>query len=91
MQHKDLKTALLAKTVGNVIKDFRTNEIGISINKFAREFDLDIGNTSRIEKGSTDVKFVTLWKISEGLGIKPSRLVKIIEDKLGNDFHFYEE
>ncbi len=91
MQHKDSKTALLAKTVGNVIKDFRTNEIGISINKFAREFDLDIGNTSRIEKGSTDVKFVTLWKISEGLGIKPSRLVKIIEDKLGNDFHFYEE
>ena len=37
MQHKDSKTALLAKTVGNVIKDFRTNEIGISINKFARE------------------------------------------------------
>ncbi|MBO5947995.1 helix-turn-helix transcriptional regulator [bacterium] len=91
MQYKDAKTTLLAKTIGSVIRNFRTNKVGSSINKFAREFDLDIGNTSRIENGSTDVKFVTLWKISEGLGLKPSALVKIIEDKLGTDFHFYEE
>lgn len=47
-------------------------------------------NTSRVENGTTDVKVVTLWKIAEALNIKPSKLFKIIEIKLGKDFQFYE-
>ena len=61
-----------------------------SLNQFAHEYDLDVGNTSRVETGIVDVKAVTLWKIAEALNIKPSKLFKIIENKLGNDFHFYE-
>ena len=60
MQYKNQKTLLLAKTIGSVIKDLRC-EKNYSINKFANEYGLDIGNTSRIEKGSIDVKMVTLW------------------------------
>lgn len=90
MQQKDEKTIKLAQNLGAIIKDLRQNNIGCSINQFAHEYDLDVGNTSRVEKGSIDVKFVTLWKIAEALHIKTSFLVKRLEDELGEDFQFYE-
>lgn len=90
MQQKDEKTLKLAKTVGSIIKDMRQNTLKCSINQFAHEYDLDVGNTSRVEKGSIDVKFVTLWKISEALHIKLSSLVVLIESELGDNFRFYD-
>lgn len=91
MQYKNNKTYLLAEAVGCVIKELRIQQ-KYSINKFANEYSLDIGNTSRIEKGAIDVKLVTLWKIAEALSIKPSELIKLIEEKLGdNVFLFIEE
>ena len=62
-----------------------------SINKFAHDYGLDVGNTSRIEKGVIEVKLVTLWKIAEALEMYPSQLLNLVEKKLGKDFHFYEE
>jgi len=90
MQHKDKKTILLAETIGKIIKGLR-QEKEYSINKLANEYSLDIGNTSRIEKGSIDVKVVTLWKLSEALAIKPSQIIKMVEDELGEKFLFMEE
>jgi transcriptional regulator with XRE-family HTH domain len=90
MQHKDEKTLLFANTIGSVITELRLAK-NLSINKFAHEYELDVGNTSRIEKGSVDVKLVTFWKIAEALEISPSELLKIIENKLSKNFHFYEE
>lgn len=91
MQQKDNKTTHLAKTIGQVVKELRLEKEKGSINKFAHEYDLDVGNTSRIENGLIDAKVVTLWKISEALEIKLSELVQIIEEKLGDDFHFFDE
>lgn len=91
MQQKDEKTAFFAHQLGNLIREIRVTDRNCSINKFAREYDLDIGNTSRVEAGKTDVKFVTLWKISEALEIKPSKLVEILEKRLGNNFHFFDD
>ena len=90
MQQKDDKTNQLAKVLGSIIKDLRLQKNKGSINKFAHEYDLDVGNTSRIENGQFDVKLVTLWKIAEGLGIKTSEIVRITENRLGEDFRFYE-
>ena len=90
MQQKDEKTVKLAQTLGAIIKDLRQNNLQCSINQFAHEYDLDVGNTSRVEKGSIDVKFVTLWKIAEALQIKLSTLVALVEDQLVNDFQFYD-
>ena len=90
MQQKDEKTVKLAQTLGAIIKDLRQNNLRCSINQFAHEYDLDVGNTSRVEKGSIDVKFVTLWKIAEALHIKLSTLVGILEKELGADFQFYD-
>ena len=90
MQQRNEKTLLFANTVGEVIADLRLNK-KLSINKFAHEYDLDVGNTSRVEKGSIEVKLVTFWKIAEALEMQPSLLIKKIEQKLGKNFHFYEE
>lgn len=91
MQRKDNKTQHLAKIIGQVVSEHRVKTGKGSINKFAHEYDLDVGNTSRIENGLTDVKVVTLWKIAEALEMPLSELIKQIEAKVGNDFHFYEE
>ncbi|MCM1010292.1 MAG: helix-turn-helix domain-containing protein [Fusobacterium sp.] len=90
MQHKDEKTVKLAQTLGAKIKNLRQEKLKCSINQFAHEYDLDVGNTSRVEKGSIDVKFVTLWKISEALNIKLSLLIACLEDELGSEFYFYD-
>ena len=91
MQQKDEKTKELAVKLGALIRDLRLNSLGVSINQFAHEYDLDVGNTSRVEKGSIDIKFVTLWKIAEALHIKTSELVSLLEGELGENFCFYEE
>ena len=90
MQQRSEKTIEFAKVVGAMITDLRTNK-NLSINKFAHEYGLDVGNTSRIEKGSIEVKLVTFWKIAEALEISPSKLLRIVELRLGKEFHFYEE
>lgn len=89
MQQKDDKNLYFAKILGTIIKEYRSDKC--SINQLAHEYDLDVGNTSRIENGLIDAKLVTLWKISEALGIKPSTIVINLENKLGNNFHFFDE
>lgn len=90
MQQKNEKTLLFANTVGAIVTELRSDK-NLSINKFAHEYDLDVGNTSRVEKGTIEVKLVTFWKIAEALGISPSKLLKMVEKRLGKEFHFYEE
>ncbi len=90
MQQKNDKTLLFANTVGAIITELRL-EKNLSINRFAHEYDLDVGNTSRVEKGTIEVKLFTFLKIAEALEIPPSKLLKMVEKRLGKKFHFYEE
>lgn len=91
MQQKDEKTIYLAKIIGEIVSELRVKNKKCSINKFAHEYELDVGNTSRIENGLIDVKVVTLWKIAEALGIPLSDLTKLVEQKVGKNFHFFDE
>ena len=79
------------KELGEIIKELRLKKEKISIYKFAAEFGIDRGNFSRIENGIVSCKFVTVWKISEALNMKCSELVKILEEKLGDDFKLIDE
>ena len=90
MQQRDKKTLLFANTVGSIITELRSDK-NLSINKFAHEYGLDVGNTSRVEKGSIEVKLVTFWKLAEALEMSPSKLLSLVEKRLGKNFHFYEE
>lgn len=91
MQQSDEKTKHLSKIIGEVVKELREEKLKASINKVAHEYDLDVGNTSRIENGLIDVKVVTLWKISEAMGMPLSELIKTVEKRVTKDFHFFEE
>ena len=91
MQRKDEKTLYLRKIVGELIKATRVNNTKLSANKFSNEYDIGNGNMSRIENGKVDCKFITLWKIAEALGMKPSEFVKLLENKLGNNFKLIDE
>lgn len=91
MQQKDEKTLYLAKIIGEVVNELRIKKQKGSINKFAHEYDLDVGNTSRIENGLIDAKVVTLWKITEALEMPLSEFIKHVEKKVGRNFNFFED
>jgi hypothetical protein len=91
MQRRDEKTLQLKMILGKLIKSYREENIGTSCNNFEREYDLSKGCLNRIENGVVDAKFITLWKISEGLGLKFSEFCKLLEDELGDDFKLIDE
>lgn len=91
MQQKDNKTKHLAKVIGQVVNELRIEKKKGSINQFAHEYDLDVGNTSRIENGLIDAKVVTLWKIAEALEMPLSEFIQAVEKKIESDFHFFDE
>lgn len=91
MQQKNEKTIYLSKTIGLVLKELREKVPNRSINNVAHEYGLDVGNTSRVENGLIEVKVVTLWKLAEAYGIPLSKLIKLVENKMPKNFHFFEE
>lgn len=91
MQQKSEKTIQLSKVIGSVLKELREKVPNRSINNVAHEYGLDVGNTSRIENGLIEVKVVTLWKLAEAYDIPLSKLIKLVEQKMPKNFHFFEE
>lgn len=91
MQRKDEKTLHLTTTLGKVVTRLRKEKTGLSINKLAYSYDIDRGNLNKIENAVINCKVITLWKIAEALGMKPSELIKILENELGEDFHLIDE
>lgn len=91
MQPRDEKTIYISKILGQTIKELRKNNKELSLNKLANEFDLQKGTISKLENGTQNCQFITLWKISEALGIKCSELIANLEEKLEKDFTFIDE
>ena len=76
----------LQKAIAIIIKQARK----LSITKSADEIGMGKSLWADLENGKKDPQFSTFWRIAEGLDIKPHILVKMIEDKLGDDFSFLE-
>ena len=76
----------LQKTIAKVVKSQRTK----SITKSADEIGMGKSLWADLENGIKDPQFSTLWRIAEGLEIKPHQLVKLIEEELGENFSFLE-
>ncbi len=86
MQQQDKKTMVLNKAMGEIVKELREKNAKSSINNFAREYDFDRGNLSKLERGQLNCRLLTAWKLSEALGIKFSDFAKLLEEKLGENF-----
>ncbi len=91
MQGKDGKTLHLTQQLGVVVKHLRQERTGLSLTQLAYSYEIEHSNLSRIENGKINCKFITLWKISEALGMKVSDLVKHLEEHLGEDFKLIDE
>ena len=91
MQQDKIKNLQFKKAVGNVFKKIRLNNTQKSISKFAREFDLDRGNLSKIERGQLSCGLITAWKIAEASNISFSAFAKLLEEELGEDFKLIDE
>lgn len=85
------KTLQFKSIVGEIFREIREKNTNSSINKFAREYDIDRGNLSKIERGIICCSLLTAWKLTEASGIKFSDFAKMLEDKLGDDFVLMDE
>ena len=83
MQEQKIK---FQEAIAKVVKSLRKK----SITKSADEIAMGKSMWADLENGIKDPQFSTLWRISEGLEIKPHILVKMIEDELGENFSFIE-
>ena len=74
---------LVMKTLGKTIKKLRGEQSQFML---ASENDISVSIISTVERGMKDPQFTTLFKIAEALNIKPSELVKLVENQLPEDF-----
>lgn len=77
---------ILKKATAKVIKSQRKK----SITKSADEIGMGKSLWADLENGVKDPQLSTLWRIAEGLDIKPHILVEMIEKELGENFSFLE-
>ncbi|MDO5306647.1 MAG: helix-turn-helix transcriptional regulator [bacterium] len=76
----------LQKAIAKVVKNQRKK----SITKSADEIAMGKSMWADLENGIKDPQFSTLWRIAEGLELKPHALVELIEKELGDNFSFLE-
>jgi len=91
MQQQNDKNLQFMNAVGNIFRKLREENAKSSINKFAREYDIDRGNLSKIERGIINCRLITAWKIAEAAGISFSSFAKLLENELGKDFKLMDE
>lgn len=91
MQHANTKKSnIIFKAFSAVIKEERIKQKK-SIRLLADEFDLQKSLISRLENCINEPKLISIWSICEALGIRPSELMKRIEEKLPKEFSLIEK
>ena len=82
----DLIFSLLAKEL-KTEREKQQKSIGL----LAYEFDIQKSLISRLENGINEPKLISLWTLCEALNIKPSELLKRVEEDLPEDFSLIEK
>lgn len=91
MQHKENKKAeLIFRLLAHELKAEREKQQK-SLRILAYEFDIQKSLISRLENGINEPKLISIWTLSEALNIKPSELLKRVEDNLPDEFSLIEK
>lgn len=61
------------------------------ISAIAYESELHRSVVYYISQAKKDPQLTTFWRLAEGFGIKPSELLKLIEDKMPEGWTIFEE
>jgi len=86
MQQDEKNIQIFNSIVGELVKEIRLKNSFVSMNKFAREFDFDRGNFSKLENGHVGCRLATIWKFAEANNIKFSEFAKLLEEKMPENF-----
>ena len=91
MQHKEnKKTELIFRLLAHELKAEREKQKK-SLRILAYEFDIQKSLISRLENGINEPKLISIWTLCEALNIKPSELLKMVEDNLPDEFSLIEK
>ena len=91
MQHVNYKNAdIIIKTLAKIIKEEREKQ-GKSQRLLADECSFQRSLLSRLENGLNEPKLVSIWTIAEALRMKPSNLIRLVENELPKDFSLIEK
>ncbi len=91
MQHKENKKAeLIFRLLAHELKAEREKQKK-SLRILAYEFDIQKSLISRLENGINEPKLISIWTLCEALNIKPSELLKRVEDNLPDEFSLIEK
>lgn len=82
------KKKLIMKILGASIVDLRGEKSQFML---ASENDISCSIISMIERGLKDLQLTTFFKIAEALNMKPSELLREIENQLPKDFSLIDK
>ena len=91
MQHVNFENSgLIFEALAKVIRTKRES-LGKSQRVLADEFAFQRSLLSRLENGVNEPKLVSIWTVSEALGLKPHELIKLVEDELPVSFSLIDK
>lgn len=91
MQHVNFKdSGLIFEAMAKVIRTKR-EALGKSQRVLADEFAFQRSLLSRLENGVNEPKLISIWTVSEALGLKPSELIKMVENELPDNFSLIDK
>jgi transcriptional regulator with XRE-family HTH domain len=67
--------ATLQTMLGAAIRERRTG-LGLSQEAFADLITMHRAYYSKVERGEKNLTLQTIWRVTQGLGVKPSQLLK---------------
>ena len=86
MQHVNFENSgLIFEALAKVIRTTR-EALGKSQRVLADECAFQRSLLSRLENGVNEPKLVSIWTVSEALGLRPHELIKMVEDELPESF-----
>ena len=84
----DKNKKLILKLLGKHIKNLRGEKSQFIL---ASENDISVSIISTVERAIKDPQITTVFKLAEALNIKPSELLKLIEDDLPKGFSMIDK
>lgn len=87
-EDKTKKNKNIYKALSLVVKDLKGTK---KISEIAYESDLPRSVIYYIEQAVKDPQLTTFWRLAEGFNMKPSDFLKLIEEKLPQNWTILEE
>lgn len=84
----DKNKKLILKLLGKHIKNLRGEKSQFIL---ASENDISVSIISTVERAIKDPQITTVFKLAEALNIKPSELLKLIENDLPKGFSMIDK